>query len=94
MAQTKVVNVGYRRYQVLTTNSFTDNEGIFDRIDLAERVLIRNLGAEDIKLRLNHPLADVITIPGNQELNLPVKVKKVILDSGTAGNLEIIGYSE
>lgn len=94
MAQAKVVSAGFRGYQVLKARNFDGNVAYFDKIVFAERVLVRNHGDTDIKLRFNHPVADSILIPKNSSVDLPLKTNKVFLAEGSTTDLEIIGYFE
>lgn len=95
--QAKVVNAGFRRYQVLelSVDNVTVTTRDFDRIDLAERVLVQNTGETPVKVKFGQVLNDFITLTAGETLDLPIKTKNIMaIAVDVEGSLTVIGFSE
>lgn len=95
MAQNKVVNVGFRRYQVLNvTATTTEEEYEFYLLGLSEIVIINNIGSDDVEVAFGHITNDRILVKANEERQIPIKTNKIYIKAkNTTSDVEIIGFT-
>lgn len=95
MGQSKVVPVGFRRYQVLTLTLTTEPiVAEFNRLLLAESVVVRNTGSQNAFVSMGN--GDAVLVPAGTERFLPIKCKHVGAYTDNAGGttVEIMGLQD